>query len=320
MNMKEKRISAFILAAGRGTRMGPFSHDIPKPMLPLLNNPIIFHSLNRLLKAGFKDFGIIIHKDDSIIPSYAKRRFPYLNPQFIIQKKALGTGHAVLQIEQSLNTENFLVIAGDSLFSANFLKQLVTKHLKDDNAVTLSLEEMEFDLMRYSSSVDFRDDKVYEVREKPQSTEEILSNLNSAALYVFSRSIFEVLKKMKKSQRDEYELATAINYTIRQGRRVGGLITERICHISTPYDLWRFNLQFLHETSQEKIYGNIIGKNVILDKSAIIQESVIGDNSVISSPVSLKRCVVLPNTVIHQDFENSLVKSNFFEQFSLKTG
>ena len=143
--MKKKRISAFILAAGRGTRMGPFSHDVPKPMLPLLNNPIIFHSLNRLLKAGFKDFGIIIHNDDLIIPPYVKKRFPTLNPKFIIQKEPLGTGHAVLQIEQNLNVENFLVIAGDSLFPVIFLKQLVVKHLKDNNAITLSLEEMNFD-------------------------------------------------------------------------------------------------------------------------------------------------------------------------------
>lgn len=309
-------VSAFILAAGKGTRLLPFTSDIPKPMLPLLNKPIIHHSIKRLLKAGIHNIGIVIGKNDKKTPQYIQTTFPNLHPVFIVQKEALGTAHAVLQIEKHLNTKNFLVIAGDSLFSASYLAELVATHITEKNAVTLSLEKMVFNLMKHSSTVDYRDGRVFEVREKPQTPEEVLSDLNSAALYVFSQSIFTILKKIEKTKRDEYELATAINEAIYQNHRVGGVITERVCHISTSRDLWHFNLQFLHETDTKTVNENFIGKNVGIDESAVVRSSILGDNSVIKTKVVVKNSVILSDTIVDQNYENSLVKSDYFECFT----
>ena len=308
--------SAFILAAGKGTRLSTFSQTLPKPMLPLLNKPLLFHSIERFLTAGIRNIGVVIKKDDHLIPSEVNKAFPDLDVNFIVQERALGTAHAVLQVEEYLTTKNFLVIAGDSLFPASYLTRLSEVHRKEQNDITLSLERMEFDLMRESSTVDYRNGRVLEVREKPQTPAEVLSDLNSAALYILSKSIFNVLKEIKKTKRDEYELATAINETIRQGYRVGGLLTNRACHISTPQDLWHFNLILLHETHKGKVNGNMIGKNVNIDSSAVIVNSILGDSSVVERGVTLKNSVVLPNTIVDRNYENSLVKSDYFECFT----
>lgn len=312
------RISAFILAAGKGTRMYPFTSDTPKPMLPLLNKPIIFHSIERLNKAHISDIGVIIRKNDQVIPSYVTTTFPDLNPYFIIQEKALGTAHAVLQVQEYLTSNDFLVIAGDSLFSSSFLKQLSTTHLKEKNDITLALEKMEFDLMRESSTVDYRNGRVFEVREKPQIPTEVLSDLNSAALYAFTESIFNIIKDIAKSRRGEYELVTAINKTIHQGGQVGGIITERVCHISTLRDLWRFNLNFLHKKLNGEVNRNLIGKNVTIMESASIKNSILGDNAFVEKGVVLKNCVVLPHTTIDRSYKNALIKSNYIEYFNDK--
>jgi glucose-1-phosphate thymidylyltransferase len=309
------KISAFILAAGKGTRMYPFTSETPKPMLPLLNKPLIFHSVERLLKAHISDIGVVVRKGDQIIPSYINTTFPNLNPCFIIQEKALGTAHAVLQVQDYLTSKNFIVIAGDSLFSSSFLIQLGKTHLKEENDITLALEKMDFDLMKESSTVDYRNGRVFEVREKPQTPTEVLSDLNSAALYTFSESIFDVIKDIKKSERGEYELVTAINKTIHQGGQVGGILTERVCHISTIRDLWRFNLKFLHETLKGEINGNLVGTNVTIKKSSIIKNSILGDNSHVEKGVVLKNCVVLPHTTIERSYENALIKSDYIEIF-----
>ncbi|MFX0185563.1 MAG: sugar phosphate nucleotidyltransferase [Candidatus Hodarchaeota archaeon] len=308
-------ISAYILAAGKGTRLLPFSQRIPKPMLPLLNKPLIFHSIERLLKAGIENIGIVIKKEDHIITSEVQKAFPDLNVLFIVQKEALGTAHAVLQTKDYLTTENFLVIAGDSLFTASYLTRLYETHLIENNAITLSLEKMEFKLMKASSTVDYRNGRVWEIREKPQNESEVLSDLNSAALYVFSKSFFNILKDINKSKRGEFELATAVNETIHTKSRVGGVITQRVCHISTPYDLWRYNLQFLYESDIEKVNGSIIGKNVRIGESAIIENSVLGDNSIVRDGVSITNSVILPDTVVEQDYENSLVQSGYSKNF-----
>lgn len=308
--------SAFILAAGKGTRLFPFSQTLPKPMLTLLNKPLLFHSIERFLTAGITNIGVVIKKDDHLIPSEVNKAFPDLGVNFIVQERALGTAHAVLQVEEYLTSKNFLVIAGDSLFPASYLTRLSEVHRKEQNDITLSLERMEFDLMKESSTVDYRNGRVLEVREKPQTPAEVLCDLNSAALYMFSKSIFNSLRDIEKSVRSEYELAPVINKIIRQGCRVGGLITKRVCHITTSHDLWHYNLQLLHETREEKVNGNIIGVNVYIGESAVISDSIIGDNSVIKKGVVLKNCVVLPNTIVGQNFENSLINSDCFEYFT----
>lgn len=310
--------SAFILAAGKGTRLFPFSQTISKTMLPLLNKPLLFHSIERFLTAGITNIGVVIKKNDHLIPSEVNKAFPDLNVKFIVQEKALGTAHAVLQVEEYLTTQNFLIIAGDSLFPASYLTRLNEVHRKEQNDITLSLERMDFDLMRESSTVDYRNGRVLEVREKPQTPAEVLSDLNSAALYVFSKSIFNLLRDIEKSDRGEYELAPVINKIIRQGYRVGGLIAKRVCHITTSHDLWHYNLHLLHETREEKVCGNIIGENVYIGESALIYDSIIGDNTVIKKGVVLKNCVVLPKTIVSQNFENSLINSDHFEYFSDK--
>jgi glucose-1-phosphate thymidylyltransferase len=309
------RISAFILAAGKGTRMLPFTSETPKPLLPILNKPIIFHSIERLLKAQISDIGVIIGKNDQVIPSYVKGNFPDLNSCFIKQEKALGTAHAVLQVQDYLTTKDFLVIAGDSLFSSSFLKQLSETHFKEENDITLALEKMEFDLMRESSTVDYRNGRVFEVREKPQSPAEVLSDLNSAALYIFSDSIFKIIKCIKKSKRGEYELVTAINKTIHSGGQVGGLLTKRVCHISTSRDLWRFNLKFLQEKLYGEANGNLIGKDVTIMEPAIVKNSILGDHSLVRKGVVLNHCVVLPNTIIDRSYKNSLISPDYIESF-----
>ncbi|MFX0210956.1 MAG: sugar phosphate nucleotidyltransferase [Candidatus Hodarchaeota archaeon] len=306
-------VSAFILAAGIGSRMYPFSYSTPKPMLPLLNKPILQHSIERLLKADLRNIGIVIQKDDKIIPSFIDMAFPDLNTLFIVQEKALGTAHAVLQVEEYLSTKNFLVIAGDSLFSASFLKELCRTHIEERNDITLSLEKMEFNLMKDSSTVDYRNGRVLEVREKPQTPAEILSDLNSAALYIFSKSFFNLIKDIEKTKRGEYELVTAINKTIHHGGQVGGLIAKRVCHISTSHDLWRYNLKFLHKIQKGKVNENIIGKNVHIDESAVIRNSILGDNSIVKKGVVITSSVVLPNTIIDRNYENSLVQSDYYE-------
>lgn len=309
-------ISAYILAAGKGTRLLPFTSHIPKPILPIVNKSIIQHSIERLLKADYQKIGVIISKNDTIIPPYIQKTFPQLNPIYIYQEEFLGTANAVLQIENNLETKNFLVIAGDSLFSAKYLQELGKTHLKENNNITLSLEKMEFDLMQFSSTVDFHDGRVWKMREKPATQEELLSDLNSSALYIFSKSIFRTLQEIEMSKRGEYELATAINKTIDEGHRVGGVISNRVCHISNARDLWHFNMEFLKEDQYRDINGNTFGQNVSISDSSDIENSILGDNVIVKDDLNIKYSVIMSNTTVERNFTNALVQEGYFEVFS----
>ncbi|MHA2239758.1 MAG: nucleotidyltransferase family protein, partial [Candidatus Hodarchaeales archaeon] len=178
--------SAYILAAGAGTRLYPFSKQIVKPLLPILNKSILFHSIERLNQAGIKNLGIVIRENDEEIVKFVKSEYPDHNIDYIAQKDPLGTGHAVLQIRPHLKTPHMLIIAGDSIFPVEFINEICQVHQNEKNSITLALEPMLFEKMQYSSTVDYHSGRIWQIREKPKTKEEILSNLNSAALYVFT--------------------------------------------------------------------------------------------------------------------------------------
>ena len=319
MRGKETRtlnLSAIILAGGKGTRLYPYSNEISKPLLPLLNKPMIVHSIERIYDSGIENVGVLVGRREQKLQEILYEYFPRKNFQFFVQEKPLGTGDAVLQVERGIHTNNFLVVAGDSLFSKEFFREVSLKHLKNKYTATLALEKMPFEKMRYSSTVDFHDNRIWKIREKPKTKDEILSNLNSAACYVFTSEIFNALKHIEKSQRNEYELASAINYLINNEKVVGGLISSKVDHISNSYDLWKTNIEFLHQTKLKDTRGNMIAENISISNSAEIMNSVLGNNSVIGNNVKLENAVVLPNSVVNNSYKNALILSEHVEIFT----
>ena len=307
--------SAYILAAGEGTRMYPFSRQIIKPLLPILNKPILFYSIESLIKTGITKIGIVVRKKDKQYIKQSMEDYFDCNFDYITQEIPLGTGHAVLCVRSYLKTSNMLIIAGDSLFPQDFIKEICENHQNKANTITLALEKMPFEMMRHCSTVDYHSGRVWEIREKPKTKEEILSEYNSAAFYVFTHTIFDALKNIKKSIRNEYEIASAINLVIKQGKRVGGSIVNSVYHISNVNDLWRVNMELLKKAEGKDTKGNLIGKKVELSRNVKIHNSIVGDNSTILDGVILENTVILPNSTVNQDFANSLVLSNDSETF-----
>jgi len=312
-------LSAFILAAGKGSRMYPYSKEINKPLLPVINKPLITHVINRLIDSEirFNKIGIVIREGELQIQEVINKYYPKASFDYIIQDKPLGTGHAVLQLENRVKTNDFLVVAGDSLFPSRFIRNISDLHEKNRNSATLALEKMNFEQMRHCSTVKFSKGRVWDIREKPKTKEEILSNLNSAAMYLFSHSIFNVLKQIQLSVRNEYELVSAIKELIIKKEKIGGSRVSRVLHISNSHDLWQSNLAFLAKVETKDINGNLIGENVTISKSAKIKNSVIGNHSQIFNGVELINTVILPNSIITRSFSNSLILSDYAETFQV---
>ena len=135
-----------------------------------------------------------------------------------------------------------MIVAGDSLFPIDFISEICQVHRSEKNMITLALESMPFEQMQHSSTVDYHSGRIWEIREKPATREEVLSEFNSAAFYVFKDTIFNELNNIKKSIRNEYEIASAINLVIKQNKRVGGTIVDIVYHLSTVSDLWGINM------------------------------------------------------------------------------
>lgn len=132
-----------VLCAGFGTRLRPLTYKRPKPLLPVLNRPILYHTFDFLLRSGVRDVIINTHYMADYFENYLKRRpHEHIKPLISHEPDILGTGGGIKKVE-SFFDETFLVLNGDSYFSVD-LKAAVRFHLQKKAMVTMLLTESDY--------------------------------------------------------------------------------------------------------------------------------------------------------------------------------
>ena len=195
------------MCAGKGTRMLPLTKTIPKVLIEINGKPFLYYVIENLKKAGFTEFGIIVGYLKEKIEEFIKQN--NINAVSIEQKEQLGTGHAVKQAKDFVGGENFIVLGGDNLWSANDLKAIAI----EDDLIYVAGYEVE-NPEKYGVLVT-KDDSLIEIKEKPTK---FVGSLINTGLYKFTPEIFKALEKIKLSPRGEYELTDAITFLAKQGK------------------------------------------------------------------------------------------------------
>ncbi len=130
---------AFVLGAGLGTRLRPLTDDLPKPLIPIFQKPLITFALDHLCELGVESFIINTHhlaaEFGSLFPdgSYAGRPLSLVH-----EPDLLGTGGGIKNVEALLRNEPFIVYSGDLLTDFG-LAPLIEEHFRAGNDVTLAL-------------------------------------------------------------------------------------------------------------------------------------------------------------------------------------
>ena len=132
---------AIILAGGLGTRLRAAVSDLPKSMAPVAGKPFIDHIINYYSQQGIKHFVFSLGYKSEIIVEHLKTNFKNLSYSLVVEKKALGTGGAILLACQKSQTENPLILNGDTFFQVN-LQSLSEFHDKTRADCTLVLKPM----------------------------------------------------------------------------------------------------------------------------------------------------------------------------------
>ena len=110
-----------ILAAGFGTRLRPITYTLPKPMMPLCNQPLIGWVAESLIEAGIRDLIVNVHYLPSMIEQYLAAAFPAAHLEFSHEEEILGTGGAIARVRSLLENEiEFFLLNGDTVQFAPF--------------------------------------------------------------------------------------------------------------------------------------------------------------------------------------------------------
>lgn len=188
-------MKAIILAGGRGERLRPLTDEIPKPMIPIKDKPLIFWCIENLKKNGIKDIILSIGYKAEVIQEYFKDGSSLgVNIFYNVEKEKLGTGGAVKDVCNKFNIkENFILIWGDNIGEFN-LKAMLDEHTRNDAFITMALTQRE-DVENFGvAKLDKK--RIVGFIYKPKR-EEAPSNLINAGAFVMNPRALDILPEGK---------------------------------------------------------------------------------------------------------------------------
>src|SRR5271166_6639033 len=174
---------AMVLAAGLGTRLRPLTYEVTKPMVPVLDRPVMEHILDLLDRHSFEQVIANLHYFPDTIREHFGERLEYR-----FEPELLGTAGGVRGCAEFFGGEPFLVISGDALTDID-LGAFVARHRETGGIATLAVKKVS-DTREFGVVLHDRDGRITGFQEKP-APEEALSDLGNCGIYMFDPRIFD---------------------------------------------------------------------------------------------------------------------------------
>lgn len=230
---------AIVLAAGRGTRMGPVRGDAPKVLMPLCGRPMLAYVLDVLREAGVSRPIIVVGKDGGAV----RETFGDAC-ECVVQEEQLGSGHAVLCArEAARGSRHVLVMCGDSpLFRTETVRPLMDAHVRGRAALTVVSAVLD-DPTGYGRILRAPNGDVTGiVEEKLASPEQrAIREVNGGCYALDAEWLWGNLAAMRRNDAGEYCLTEMVGVAIAQGRGVIAVSAPaaEILGVNTPAQLQR---------------------------------------------------------------------------------
>jgi glucose-1-phosphate thymidylyltransferase len=304
--MTTKGYTGVILAAGRGTRMAPFSDSYPKPILPICNKPIIEYQVDTMRKLGIRDLIVLIgHKGFEISKILGDGGRLGVSIRYIEQTSTLGIAHAVGRLE--VHTERpFLLFLGDIFFIPQAMSEMFRLFEEQGGgAVLATKEETDAAAIRKNFAITLGPDGfATRVIEKPRHAQ---NRLKGVGIYLFDLTIFDAIRHTPRTaMRDEYEITDSIQVLIQDGYPVRpcNAVADDI-NLTTPADLLVCNLLQARSAPPE----SLVGRDTRVHEAACLEECVIGDDVEVRYPIRISSSVIFDHTCVksNRDLRNYIL-------------
>ncbi len=320
--MVHKIKKAVILAAGKGTRLRPHTHTLPKPMIKLANKPLLEIIINYLKAGGIKDICIVVgYKKEDIMSYFGDGNELGVKITYVEQKERRGIAHAVKFAKPFVGEDPFLLYLGDNLVFTP-MDDILKKYYESGADVLLNLVKVS-DPERFGVPSFNKNGEIVRLIEKPKNPP---SNFAVIGVYVFKypKKLFEIIEKQKPSARGEYEITDAIQALMDGGDKVLGFEAEHWFDTGKVEEFLDANERIMREHARRGVRGQVHGKNVKIigdveiDEGTIINSNVrivgpcvIGKNCVIGPRVRISNTTIGNETFIQKtNLEKSIVGDN----------
>ncbi|MCX8123986.1 MAG: sugar phosphate nucleotidyltransferase [Spirochaetes bacterium] len=311
-------MKAIIMAGGEGTRLRPLTCNRPKPMIPVLNRPVIEYTVHLLKQYGITDITMsLFYLPENVVNYFGDGTFWDVSIDYSIEEMPLGTAGGVKHALKDYD-DTFIVLSGDGIYDFN-IQDIIAFHKKNNSLVTIALTRVP-DPIEYGIVITREDGTIERFLEKP-SWGEVFSDTVNTGLYIIEPEIMEQFVPQDEKFDFSYDLFPLLQKNdiplygyIAPGYwcDIGNLEAYRKVHMDILNGLVRIN--FPGKKIGENIWAGkdveihpdstvvgpvVLGNFVKIKKGAEVSEySVIGDNTVIHENASVRRSVVLHNTII----------------------
>jgi len=181
-------VKAVVLCGGKGTRLRPYTHTVPKPMLVLGRKPILQYIVEYLRKQGVSEIIMTVgHLKEQIIDYFGDGSKFGIKIQYSAEENSIGTAGSVKKAAKLLKgEENFLVLMGDQLTNID-LKKFMDSHLKRKAVISVALKRSGMPFQYGTAEID-KDSNITAFAEKP-----IIQNLVNVAIYALNKRAIDFL-------------------------------------------------------------------------------------------------------------------------------
>ena len=238
-------MKGLIPAAGKGTRMEPFTNAYPKELLPVGEKAVIHHAIEDMKKAGITDICIVVGwKQHAIMDYLGSGEDMDVQLTYVVQDERDGLAGAVKSAQHYIKHESFAVVLGDNYVdNKDALGDLIKFHKAEGFDATIGTFRPK-DVTSYGVLEAGENNKVEGMIEKPDE-DEAPSNIAISGMYVFESKIFDAIDRVEKGRGDEYQLTDAIDILRQEFNNVGykDILGKRI-DVGTPERLREANREF----------------------------------------------------------------------------
>ena len=321
------------MAGGEGTRLRPMTANQPKPLLPVVNRPIMEHVLRLLKRHGLSETVVTVQFLAALIRNYfGDGEELGMSLQYATEEMPLGTAGSVKNAEAALRDDRFLVISGDALTDID-LTDMVNFHKKNGALVTIGLKRVPNPLEFGIIIVD-DDGRVQRFLEKP-TWGQVFSDTANTGIYVMEPEVLDhvtegtsvdwsgdVFPKLLAEGAPLYgyiadgyweDVGTHESYLKAQADMLSGKIDVEVDGFEVSPGVWIAEGAEVDpeatlkgplyigdyakvEAGAELREYTVLGSNVVVKEGAFLHRAVIHDNVFIGPSTNLRGCVIGKNT------------------------
>jgi glucose-1-phosphate thymidylyltransferase len=296
-------VKGLILSGGKGTRLRPLTYTSAKQLVPVANKPVLFYGIEAIADAGIREIGIVVGDTQSEIRAAVGDGSRWgVRVAYIEQAAPLGLAHAVKISEPFIGKEPFVVYLGDNLLNKG-ITHFVQEFARERPAAQILLARVP-DPQKFGVA-ELRNGRVVRLVEKPK---EPIGDLALVGVYMFGQQVFESVKRITPSFRNELEITDAIQDLLDRGLTVRPHVVEGWWKDTGKVEDMLEANRLILETFERRIDGSVdtesrVEGKVVIEEGAVVERSVIRGPAIIGRGARIIQAYVGPYTSIMNDVE-----------------